>query len=362
MAAPTQDFDWPSKKIGLAGILLFVGILWSTLALAADGYIAWSAYWQIRAVDYATTSGVITRSAVEEHHGTRNGTPTTYYTANIKYSYSVAGTTYTGDRYRYGEGLANDGMAHRIIGENPVGKRVTVYYHLGNPADSLLHPGLEGFDLFVGMCLLPFNLVPLGILAMAGRRLWSRCFGYRAAGAQMWDDGFVVRVRLPSVPPINFAALTAGALAFLAMFPILFYYGGLHPPKSLMYRVWPVVLGGATLAYAAAVWRLSRGGFDLVIDTTAGRITLPRTTVRKFKIMRSLRGLTSIEVRTVGLPGSRGGMLAGYCPTAVFTDANGIRKAETLVQWGDPRRAEALAAWLRQRLNVAGPKGDPVQG
>jgi hypothetical protein len=236
-----------------------------------------------------------------------------------------------------------------------VGEKVAVYYNPANPADSLLRPGLEGFDLFMAMCLLPFNVLPLGILAAAGRRIWGRCFGYSAAGAKLWDDGFVVRVRLPPAPAMFFAFLAAGVLAFIAIFPIVFFYGGVQPPKWLMYRVWPVVLGGAALVYFATKWKQSRGGYDLVIDATAGKVVLPRSAMRKLNLVMPLHELTSIEVHNVGLPGSRGGPFAGYYPTAIFTDTNGIRRPEALVTWGDPRRAEALTAWLRHWLKLRCP-------
>jgi hypothetical protein len=337
-------------------MLTFFFIVISTFAIAADGCIGWNAYWQYRALGYGTTTGVITRSAVEVHQESHNKD---WISANIRYDYSVSGAACSGDRYRYGGGFATEGIECRIVRENPVGKHVTVYYNPANPADSLLHPGVEGFDLFLALCLLPFSLFPLGIFVAAVRRTWGRCFGYGMAGAKLWDDGFVVRLRLPPAPAMFSAAAAAGVLACIAIFPIAFYYafyyGGLQPPKWLMYRVWPAVLAGAAMAYVAAKWKQGRGGYDLVIDTTAKTVSLPRTTQRKLNLVMPLHELTAVEVRTVGLPGSRGGIFAGHYATAVFTDANGISRAERLAQWGDPRRAETLAAWLRQRLKLPAP-------
>ena len=63
---------------------------------------------------------------------------------NVKYRYTVAGKTYSGNRYRFGEIYSSDGIGYQIVAEHPAGKRVTVYYNPDDPADALLRPGLEG--------------------------------------------------------------------------------------------------------------------------------------------------------------------------------------------------------------------------
>jgi hypothetical protein len=328
--------------------------VFSIVTLALDGSIILAAYWQVRALKFLTTTGVIISSRLEEQESRgRDGFSTHTYSAVVKYQYFVAGKAYSGDRYRYGL-FFNGTSAQQIVNEHPAGKKVGVYYNPKNPADSLLRPGLEGADLFGTMFLLPFNLIPLGILALIGRRTWSRCFGYRGAGTKVWDDGLVVRVRLPPVPPSFYAAVAAGMLAFFGLFPLLIFYGGPYAPISVMYHVWAVILVSVPVVYVLAACIQSRGAYDLAIDAIAGTVSLPCTRGRKRKVLMPLQEITSVEVRAVELPGSHGGFLSGYIPTLVLTDADGTSRAKVLVQWNDPRRAEALAAWLRQRLKCGG--------
>jgi len=352
VATTAKNLNWPFKTISPARMLTLFPIVFSIVTLAIDSSIILPAYWQVRALNFLTTAGVITSSRLEEQESRdRDGAPTHIYSAVVKYQYFVAGKAYSGDRYRYG--LFDFTSAHWIVSEHPAGKKVGVYYNPSNPADSLLRPGLEGSDLFGAMFVAPFNLVPLGILVLIGRRTWSRCFGYRGAGTKVRDDGFIVRVRLPPVPPSFYAAVAAGMLAFFGLFPLLFFYGG-PPPISVMYHVWPVILVSVPVVYVLAAWIQSRGAYDLAIDAIAGTVSLPCTRGRKRKVLLPLHEITAVEVRAVELPGSHGGFLSGYVPTLVLTDADGTSRAKALVQWNDPRRAEALAAWLRQRLRIDG--------
>jgi hypothetical protein len=336
--------------IGTAAVILFAAV-----PLVMDAFFGWIAYRQIRALRYDTTTGVVTASTVKEHESTdRRGGSQHTSSAAVTYQYPVAGKAYSGDRLRYAQGSSDDDSAWQIVREYPVGRRVPVYYCPEDPADSLLHPGLEGFDLFIAMFLLPFNLVPAGVFALVVSRTWGCCVGYHQSGVKTWDDGFMVRVRLPRATPLCIAFLATGIVAFLAIFPVVFFCGGFHPSKSVMYCVWPLVVGSFPLGYVVATWRQSRGGCDLVIDTTAGKVLLPRTFGRMCRVQVPLHELTSIEVRDANPPGARGGLCYSDCPTLVFTGADGINRAEKLAQWADPRRAEALVAWLRQRLKMDG--------
>jgi hypothetical protein len=354
MAETTKDFP---RRFHLGPATIgpnLVIILLAAAPLVMDAFFGWSAYRQVRALGYDTTTGVVTASAVKEHESTGSRGPRHTYGAAVKYRYFVAGKAYSGNRVRYAQGSSNDDSAWRAVHEYPVGKQVPVYYCPEDPADSLLHPGLEGFDLFIGMFLLPFNLFPVFVFAQVVSRIWGRCFGYWGAGAKVWDDGSVVRVRLPRVAPLFLAFFATGIVAFLAVFPVGFFCGGFHPSKSLMYCVWPLVLGSFPLGYVVAARRQSRGGCNLVIDTAAGKVLLPSTFGRKSRDPLPLDEVTSIEVRDANPPGASGGLCYSACLTLVFTAADGTSTAEKLTQWADPGRAESLAAWLRQRLKVEG--------
>ena len=68
--------------------------------------------------------------------------------------------------------------------------------------------------------------------------------------------------------------------------------------------------------------------------------------------------ITAINVQKVERRGSRGATFYCYVPTFVFTNASGATCQEKLVEWFDQASAEDLAAWLRERLRIAPPRGD----
>jgi len=352
MAATTKNSGRRPISLGCGVVLgLFALIMLGTI-LVFDGYLGWTACRQIRAQNYPTAAGVVTHSEVEGHGG-RHGN----YSPNVQYKYAVAGKTYSSNRYRFGDVYAVEGKAHQIVAEYPVGKQVPVYYNPDNPADALLQPGVDGGDLFLATFLLPFNLVMLVIGSLMAGKVWRGSTKAPAGGAKMWDDGFQVRVRLSYVKPFVIAAVVAGLLAFGSLF-VAIGFGGAHPPMAVMVVAWYVILVGALLGYIGCRWRLAQGGSDLVIDTTAQQVTLPRILGRKTEVAIPTRVITAIEVQKVEKRGSHGEIYYCYVPTFVFTDANGATCHEKLVEWFDQACAEELAAWLREQFRIAPPRGD----
>ena len=229
-------------------------------------------------------------------------------------------------------------------------------YNPGDPADALLQPGVDGGDLFLATFLLPFNLVLLVIGSLLAGKVWRGSAKAPAGGAKLWDDGFQVRVRVSQVRPFAVAAVVAGLLAFGALFVALGC--GPHPPMELMVAAWCVILVGWLLGYIGCRWRLAQGGSDLVIDTTAGQVTLPRTMGRKADVTIPMRAITSVEVQQVERPGSREEpTIATSRPWPSPTQASSPCR-EKLVEWFDQASTEDLAAWLRERLRIAPPRGD----
>jgi hypothetical protein len=333
--------------------LLFFGIFWSAITLSFDGFLGWSAYCQIRALRYATTTGIVTHSTVEI--GDSDGVST--YKPNIKFNYSVAGQEYSGDRYRYGQCASNDRSASQIVAEHPIGKQVAVYYNPSHPDDSLLQPGLEGCDLFLAMFMLPFNLVMFGIWWAVGRNAWGRLFASPAGGAKVWDDGFQVRVRLSQLQPLACAAIATGLLAFGATFVVGFGFGGFHPTMAVMQVVWIVILLGGAAAYVGSRRKLAQGDSDLVIDVTAQQIALPRTMGRSANLVIPIRDITQVEVEQTETKASDES-LPRYAPVLVFADKAGSARREKLIAWYDQARTEEFARWLREQLRIEPPRSD----
>ena len=172
MAEPIADHG--KQAMGSFGIvfLLLFGLFWSGMTLAADGLVAWGIFRQLRAVNYSTAQGQITRSEIEVDPGGGDDGPS--YHANLRYRYVVADRAYEANRYRYGLRLSTSGAAQQQVAEHPLGSQVAVYYRPNDPSDAILRVGIGGADLLAAMFMVPFNVVMLVIWRGAGGSLGER--------------------------------------------------------------------------------------------------------------------------------------------------------------------------------------------
>ena len=94
-----------------------------------------------KSAQWPSVPGVITASWMSS--GICKGVPC--YHGEIAYGYRVGGSDYHGTRLDLGRShwAAQDSW-QRILDQYPRDKAVSVYYEPGNPADSVLEPGLIG--------------------------------------------------------------------------------------------------------------------------------------------------------------------------------------------------------------------------
>ncbi len=127
--------------------------------------------------NWPTTTGQITSSCVEAAHKETIENTTFIegpYTPDISYTYVVDGKKYISNRVDF---KADSGRpqidADVLVQDYPLGEKVDVYYQPGDPANSVLRPGVVswlwklprfGFGLVVAGCVLLYiihRLVPL---------------------------------------------------------------------------------------------------------------------------------------------------------------------------------------------------------
>jgi hypothetical protein len=338
---------------GRFGCGLVFALFWSAMTLAMDVFIVWNAYQQIRAGSYATTTGSITQSEVEEVPG-NPGPPHPHgptYRPKIRYRYSVAGKEYEGTQYCYGQWSSGGGFARRIAAALPLDSQVEVHFAPGDPRDAVLVAGLQGVDLFAAMFMLPFNLVMLGFWVAIGGKVRQRLPSSAPAGAGISDEERFVRVRLSLFGPFAVGAAAAGGLAFGLVFLVAFGLGA-DPSMATMVVLWGVILGGGLLASLLAWRRRARGGPELVIDNFRRTIKLPRMFGREEEVEVPAEKIVSIDVEPLEKRGSHGSISRSYVTTVAFTERDGSLRREKLVEWPIGERAERLASWLRERLGV----------
>jgi hypothetical protein len=355
MAASVRNILRRGDNVASVVLLLLFTLPWSGITLMADFGFVRGVWCQVRALGYATTAGVVTKSEVVT---ARTRHRRNYYGPHVEYKYSVAGKEYSGHRYRLEEDASFDSTAQTIVADHPVGKQVTVYYNRADPADSVLRPGLEGSDFFLSMVALPFNLIMLCLWAAVGRGIGRLVAGPSPGGAKIWDDGFVVRVRFAQGMPLIAASFVAGAMAFVLAFVVVFGFGTAHPPLPVMLAVWLLIVVGGVIG-----WRFGKSaqdGFDLVIDMTARTLALPTPRGRGPHVVVRIRDITAIEVEPFEKQGS-----PWYAATVVFTGPGGATDRGRLTEVQERSRAEELVAWLRGRLGLksaADSGGDDAPG
>ncbi len=168
----------------------------------------------------------------------------------------------------------------------------------------------------------------------------------------VFDDGMVVRVRLPQVTPVGVALGLAFVIPILAMLVVGLTVGS-EPPLHTMIVVWSVVVSLVLLACLCEWLRILSGRWDLVIDRAAGIVRLPRSQGRKEEIIVPLANVLCVELETVEFRKAKGGSSVSYAPVVLFVTADEQPQVERLVIWLREKLAQALVDWLSEQIRKA---------
>lgn len=326
----------------------FFGVFWTALVGGFDGFLIYGFARQTLATSFPSVLGRITHSEVTRHRG---GKGRTNYGVRIEYAYAVGDHEFQGSRFRYGQLSSSDSKwAYAAVQAHPTGSQTQVFYNPDNPADSLLSPGLESSDFFAALFLTPFNVVMLGLWAAGGSALWYRLRRPPAGGVWLRTKLRQTRVRLVETGPVSIALAAMAVAAFIATFIVAFGFGGFHPPRQAMLGAWVLVLLTAFIAGLVQWRRISSGRYDLTLDELAGTIELPAgkgTAPRKRLPFSAAR---SVSVETTVRRTSKGGSSTIYTPILHLAGHQGGKVP--LGKFNLESRAQAFAAWLRQRLKL----------
>lgn len=122
------------------GTRMFLG-LFMVVGVIAIGCGAWTLLRSLRCEHWPTTEGVI-ETAEMGRQSSNDGGDT--YSANVSYSYQVAGIHYVGTRLAFAAMSASSGYARGILDRYPVGKKVPVHYSPDDPELAVLETGIHG--------------------------------------------------------------------------------------------------------------------------------------------------------------------------------------------------------------------------
>jgi hypothetical protein len=115
--------------------------LFVVIGLVAVGIGIWTLAKSIRSEHWPVTDGIIQSAEMKSHQGSKGGTT---YSAEVTYTYQVAGAGYTGDKVSIGQMSSSSDYARGILNRYPVGKKVSVHYLPGDPSDAVLETGIHG--------------------------------------------------------------------------------------------------------------------------------------------------------------------------------------------------------------------------
>ena len=105
------------------------------------GWGGWTLIKSIRTNDWPVTEGVI-QSARQKEHSDNDGSST--YSAEVTYTYQIAGISYTGDKIAIGQMSSSAAYAQSVLSRYPVGQKVSVHYSPTDPAQAVLETGIHG--------------------------------------------------------------------------------------------------------------------------------------------------------------------------------------------------------------------------
>ena len=318
-----------------------------TVFLFLDGLAVHNLSRQFASCHYSGVSGRITDSKILSRRASKGGTN---YSPYVSYTYQVGRQILFGTRLRYTYFFSSSYYsAQRIVDEYPAGSSQTIFYNPANPSDSLLGSGIIGED-FVGLLLLtPPNMVLLGLWVWFGGWLSERLFKPLAGGVKIIADRSGTRIRLPQTVALWWGLGTTGVLGLAAALVINF---GPEPDASAGLVL--SAIGGAYLAgtavYGFLRWKAESGRYDLIIDESGHKLSLPPTYDRDERLTVNIANVKKIRVEKVEHRGSKGGITYTYAPTLIVAPA-GIGD-QKLADWSDKLKADDFSQWLSQKLVV----------
>lgn len=114
--------------------------LFIVIGLVVLGAGVWTLIKSIHTESWPVVDGVIQSTRQESHSGDHGTT----YSAEVTYTYTVAGVSYDGRKISIGQMSSSSQYAQTILDRYPVGKKVSVHYSPTDPGEAVLETGIHG--------------------------------------------------------------------------------------------------------------------------------------------------------------------------------------------------------------------------
>jgi len=316
-------------------------------------FIPLTRQWMAR--DFPATEGTVSSSATRSH---ATGPGVSGYSLAIQYEYTVGGTVYHGDRFRY-DLSAKPGAAEDETKFWPKGRKIAVYYNPREPQDSLLAPGIAKDDAFDLIKLTLINAAALLLVfwIWAQKRRLRNDQNETVGGVELIGQAGKICARLPHASP-TFIAFIAFSISwvvggFISCVSVTdgLYFQAVGPTGVTV--IWLLTICAAITPVLIRRHRIRAGRYDLVIDETGTVIDLPPTCGRKER-----RRIPFDQIQVIGMAVHE--MPKGEVYVPALEIAGDITTHEGLTVMKDREQALRFIAWLRQKLpHVRQTSNDP---
>jgi len=190
------------------GIIAIWLLLWSLATIALDVSVLVAVSQTMLTWNYPVAKGTISQSELRRNAGETGDK----VIAEVKYLFQVGDRKITGSRVSFFDVVRiRPRAAEQLVKSLPVGKSVDVYYSPAEPSNCALDRSLGGRHLFLGLLLMPLNLV-----MVAGWRFAVRARrGSRNSMIQPDGNRWIAR-RLHG-SPLAVALIVAGVITLVAI-------------------------------------------------------------------------------------------------------------------------------------------------
>ena len=187
--------------------------LFVVIGLGIVSWGAWTLIKSVRTTDWPVTDGVVQSAEIKRHSGDSNHGDT--YSAEVTYTYQVAGASYTGNKISIGQMSSSSGYAQGILNRYPIGKKVPVHYAPADPEQAVLETGIHGgtwICFVVGTVFALFGVMFLQMMRAATKAQMSGAL--ESSSVTVSPDGRVTTNKPPLLMGVIF--LIAGVAVCFA--------------------------------------------------------------------------------------------------------------------------------------------------
>jgi hypothetical protein len=349
-----------TKNIGCFAI---IAAFFGSFILFFDLMIGYQLYQQFDARrTFTSHPAVVTGSFVERvvsnSGGRRSGTSVDYK-PDIRYTYTVGGTEYQGDRYSFIDFAHPDrASVEQIVSRYSIGQTIEIWIDPNDPSRSVVDTSNAAFPSTVIIFLLPFNAILLCLALWFLRNIKHLSAPeHEHAALPLIVSSTPTRLVLRDqrLAPVSVFLIALAISSFACTFPLLFLAGGFMAPWSYVLAALAICTLVAVFFTTRAVLRRIEPARRIIIDHDTR--TLARADGSETYALDSIKNV-AIESIPKFKAKRKAHRETWYIHEAVAVLENKTRVPLVSAQGHKDKRRE-LKPWFETALGLAAPDPAP---